>query len=51
MESNSLARQSFGILKVLKDRILFQLCLWKKKEEEQEQEDERKKQRRKKMKK
>ena len=34
MESKRLARQSFGMLKIHKDRILFELCLWKKKEEE-----------------
>ena len=44
MESNRLARQSFGMLKIRKDSILFELhvCLWKKK-------GERKKERRKKM--
>ena len=34
MESNRVARQLFGMLKIFKDRILFELCLWKKKEEE-----------------
>ena len=34
MGSNRLARQLFGMLKICKDRILFELCLWKKKEEE-----------------
>ena len=34
MESNRLARQSFGMLKIRKDSILFELCQWKKKEEE-----------------
>ena len=33
MGSNRLARQSFGMLKIRKDRILFELCLWEKKEE------------------
>ena len=43
MGSNRLARQSFGMLKIRKDRILFELCLWKKKEEEEEEEERRKK--------
>ena len=34
MGSNRLARHSFGMLKICKDRLLFELCLWKKKEEE-----------------
>ena len=38
--SNKLARQSFGMLKINKDRILFELCLWKKKKEEEEEEEE-----------
>ena len=32
MGSNRVARQSFGMLKICKDHILFELCLWKKKE-------------------
>ena len=36
MGSNRLARQSFGMLKICKDHILFELCLWEKKEEEEE---------------
>ena len=32
MGSNRLVRNSFGMLKIGKDRILFELCLWKKKE-------------------
>ena len=32
MECNWLARQSFGMLKIRKDPILFELCLWEKKE-------------------
>ena len=40
MECNRLARQSFGMLKIRKDRILFELCLWEKKEEEEEEEEE-----------
>ena len=47
MECNRLARQSFGMLKIRKDRILFELCLWEKKEEEEEEEEEE--ERRKKM--
>ena len=30
MESNRLARQSSGLLKICKDRVLFELYLWKK---------------------
>ena len=32
MESNTLARQSFGMLKICKDCILIELCPWEKKE-------------------
>ena len=32
MESNRVARQSFGMLKIREDRILFELCLWEKDE-------------------
>ena len=32
MGSNRLARQSFGMLKIRQDHILFELCLWEKKE-------------------
>ena len=34
MGSNGLARQSFDMLKICKDRIPFELCLWRKKKEE-----------------
>ena len=43
MGSNRLARQSFGMLKTCKDRILFELCLWEKKEEIRKKEEGRKK--------
>ena len=33
MGSNKLARQSFGVFKIRKYRILLELCLWNKKEE------------------
>ena len=33
MGSNRLAKQSFGLFKICKDYILFELFLWKKKEE------------------
>ena len=33
MESNRLARQLFGMLKIRKEHILLELCLWRKKEE------------------
>ena len=32
MESNRVARESFGMLKFCKDHVLFELCLWNKKE-------------------
>ena len=35
MESSRLARQLFGVLKIRKDSIHFELCLWKKKEKEE----------------
>ena len=47
MGSNRLARQSFGMLKIRKDRILFELCLWEKKEERRKKKEEER--RRKKM--
>ena len=47
MGSNRLARQSFGMLKTRKDRILFELCLWEKKERKKER--KKKEERRKKM--
>ena len=40
MESDRVAKQSFGTLKFRKDRILFELCMWKKKEERKKTEDE-----------
>ena len=41
MEINRVARQSFGILKIRKDRIIFELCLWKKKQKKKEDEQNR----------
>ena len=35
MGSNRLATQSFGMLKFHKNRVLFELSLWKKKKEEE----------------
>ena len=43
MGSNRLARQSFGMLKIRKDRILFELCLWEKKKERKKKKKEKKK--------
>ena len=43
MGSNRVARQSFGMLKIRKDRILFELCLWKKKKKEKKEKERRKK--------
>ena len=36
MKSNKLAKQSFGILKICKDRALIELLLWQKKESKKE---------------
>ena len=38
MESYRLARESFGMPKILKDCMLFELCQWKKKDEERRKE-------------
>ena len=35
MESNRLARQLLGMLKICKDHMLFELCLGRKKEKEE----------------
>ena len=43
MGSNKLARQPFGMLKISKDLILFELCLWKKKEKRKKKIERRKK--------
>ena len=51
MGSKRLDRQSFGMLKIRKHRILFELCLWKKKKEEEEEEEEERRRRKKKKKK
>ena len=40
MGRNRLARHSFGVLKICKDLILFELCLWKKKERKKERKKE-----------
>ena len=37
MGSNRSASQSFGMLKTRKDRVLYELCLWKRKEEEKKE--------------
>ena len=39
MERNRLARQLFAMLKIRKDHILFELCLWKEKEEEERKQE------------
>ena len=44
---NRLARQSFVMLKILKNRVLFELCLWKKKEKDERRKKGRKKERKK----
>ena len=41
MGSNRLARQLFGMLKIHKDRILFELCLWEKKKEERKKKEDK----------
>ena len=43
MGSNRVARQSFSMLKIGKDRLLFELCLWEKKEERRKKKEERRK--------
>ena len=50
MECNSIARLSFGMLKIRQDRILFELYLWRKKERRKKEEKRRKKEERKKKK-
>ena len=40
MERNRLVRQSFGMFKIRKDCVLFELCLWKKKEEEERKKED-----------
>ena len=42
MECNRVARQSFGMLKIRKDRILFELCLWEKKERKKKKKKKKK---------
>ena len=43
MDCNKLhvARQSFGTFKIRKDRVLFELCLWKKKERRKKKKEKR----------
>ena len=38
MESNGLAKQSFGIVEIHKDDILYELRLWKKKKKKKKDE-------------
>ena len=40
MASNRLARQPFGMLKIRKDDILFELCLWEKKESKRKKKED-----------
>ena len=39
MESNRLSRQSFGMFKICKDRILFELCPWKKERKKKDEQN------------